>query len=142
MGGHSYEESKKLVVKGMWLLAIVTLIEVFFSLLGKGHIIDGWEDISLVGYSTAFIIAALSIYKAYFIIYKFMHMEYEAKGMATSVLLPTGLLIWAVIAFFQEGNSWKERNDRVRDLNEGKFEQVEPKKESYNAEDTKVIDKI
>ena len=142
MGSHSYEESKKLVVKGMWLLAIVTLIEVFFSLLGKGHIIGGLEDNYVVGYATALIIAVLSIYKAYFIIYKFMHMEYEAKGMAMSVLLPTGLLIWAVIAFFQEGNSWKERNDRVRDLNEGKFEQVEPKKESYNTEDTKVIDKI
>ena len=76
MGSHSYEESKKLVVRGMWLLAIVTLIEVFFSLLGKGHIIAGWEDVSLVGYTTAFIIAALSIYKAYFIIYEFMHMRY------------------------------------------------------------------
>ena len=142
MGSHSYEESKKLVVKGMWLLAIVTLIEVFFSLLGKGHIIAGLEDNYVVGYATAFIIAVLSIYKAYFIIYKFMHMEYEAKGMAMSVLLPTGLLIWAVIAFFQEGNSWKERNDRVRDLNDGTFEQVEPKKESYNSDDTKVIDRI
>lgn len=142
MGSHSYEESKKLVVKGMWLLAIVTLIEVFFSLLGKGHIISGLEDNYVVGYATAFIIAVLSIYKAYFIIYKFMHMEYEAKGMAMSILLPTGLLIWAVIAFFQEGNSWKERNDKVRDMNEGKFEQVEPKQESYKAKDIKVIDKI
>ncbi len=142
MSSHSYEESIKLVYKGMWFLAAVTLIEVFFSLLGKGHIVAGWEDNYIVGYSTAFIIAVLSIYKAYFIIYEFMHMRYEAKGMAMSVLLPTGLLIWAVIAFFQEGNSWKERNDKIDNMNNGKFEQMAPKKESFNAKDTKVMDKF
>ena len=41
MGHLSYEDSKKLVYKGLVLLAVVTLIEVFFSLLGKGHVIAG-----------------------------------------------------------------------------------------------------
>lgn len=109
MGHLSYEEGKKRVYFGLGLLAVVTLIEVFFSLLGKGHIIAGFEDASWVAYVIGFILIVLSLYKAYFIIYDFMHMKHEVRGLAWSVLLPTSLLIWAVIAFFQEGNSWKVR---------------------------------
>ena len=39
MAGHkSYEESIRDVYKGLVLLGAVTLIEVFISLLGKGHL--------------------------------------------------------------------------------------------------------
>ena len=55
----------------------------------------------------------MSLYKAYFIVYEFMHMRYEVKGLAMSVLLPTLLLVWAVIAFFQEGDSWNERREQI-----------------------------
>jgi cytochrome c oxidase subunit 4 len=105
----SYEDSKKRVFFGLGLLAVVTLVEVFFSLMGKGHIFDGVKGIAWVAYVIGFLLIVLSLYKAYFIIYEFMHMKYEVRGLAWSVLLPTTLLIWAVIAFFQEGNSWKER---------------------------------
>ena len=116
MAGHkTYEESKKAVVKGLILLGVVTLVEVFISLLGKGHIIDGVEKYSVVIYIAGVLIIALSLYKAYFIIYEFMHMAYEAKSLALTVLLPTTLLIWAVIAFFQEGNSWKKRRENVKE---------------------------
>lgn len=114
----SYEESKKSVVRGLILLAIVTLVEVFFSLLGKGHIFSGLEKLPVVVYGVGLIIIVLSIYKAYFIIYEFMHMRYELKGMALSVLLPTALLIWAIIAFFQEGDSWKDRREQIKEKNE------------------------
>ncbi len=118
MAGHSYEESIKLVYKGLVLLAIVTLVEVFFSLLGKGHIVPGLEDMSWVAYVIGFIIIVLSIYKAYFIIYEFMHMRYEAKGLAMTVLLPTLLLVWAIIAFFQEGSEWNNSREKVKTRNE------------------------
>ncbi len=114
----SYEASIKRVYYGLGLLAVVTLVEVFISLLGKGHIIKGAEDYSVVIYTAGFIIAVLSLYKAYFIIYEFMHMKYEVKGLAMSVLLPTALLIWAIIAFFQEGNSWKNRREQIKEKNE------------------------
>ena len=48
MGHLSYEDSKKAVYKGLVLLGIVTLIEVFFSLLGKGYIIKGAQDYKVV----------------------------------------------------------------------------------------------
>jgi cytochrome c oxidase subunit IV len=118
MGNLTYEESKKLVFKGLILLAVVTLIEVFVSLFGKGHIVAGMEDLSWVAYSAGFIIIVLSLYKAYFIIYEFMHMKYEVKTMAMSVLLPMLLLVWGVIAFFQEGNAWKNSRIDVEERDE------------------------
>ncbi len=113
----SYEESIKAVYRGLVLLGVVTLVEVFISLLAKGHIIKGAEHYTVVIYLAGLIIAGLSLYKAYFIVYDFMHMRYEVKGLALSVLLPTLLLVWAIIAFFQEGNSWKERRNQIRDKN-------------------------
>lgn len=137
MGGHkTYEESKKDVFKGLILLAVVTLIEVFISLLGKGHIIGGIEKYSVVIYGAGLAIIILSIYKAYFIIYEFMHMAYEAKGLAMTVLLPILLLVWGVIAFMQEGGSWGERRELIKEKNElpseGKIGMIIP-------EDTYVI---
>ncbi len=120
MAGHkTYEESIRDVYKGLILLAVVTLIEVFFSLVGKGHVFG--EVGTIVIYAVGLILIVLSLYKAYFIVYEFMHMAYEVKGLALSVLLPTLLLVWAIIAFFQEGNSWKERREDVKQR-----EQVDP----------------
>jgi len=56
-------------------------------------------------------------HKTYFIIYEFMHMAYEVKGLALTVLLPTSLLIWALFAFFQEGTAWKARREFVKEKN-------------------------
>lgn len=126
MAGHkSYEDAKKGVFRGLWLLAAVTVVEVIVSLFGKGHIVSGVKGFGLwfllvVG----LIITVLSIYKAYFIIYEFMHMRYEVKSLATTVLLPTALLVWAVIAFFQEGNSWKERRQQIEEFDERPAEET------------------
>jgi len=122
MSHKTYEESKKAVVKGLFLLGAVTLVEVFISLFGKGHIIPAVKDIAWIAYPIGLIIAILSVYKAYFIIYEFMHMAYEVKGLALTVLLPTSLLIWALFAFFQEGTAWRARREFVKEKNEKKIE--------------------
>jgi hypothetical protein len=44
-----------------------------------------------------------------------MHMAYEVKGLAMSVLLPTFLLLWGVIAFFYEGDAWKGNREAVQE---------------------------
>jgi len=135
MSHKTYEESKKAVVKGLFLLGFVTLIEVFISLFGKGHIILGIKDIAWMAYPVGLIIAVLSIYKAYFIIYEFMHMAYEVKGLALTVLLPTSLLIWALIAFFQEGTAWKARREFVKEKNAKSVEPLKGK-ESFLDDNT------
>lgn len=122
----SYEESIKRVYYGLGLLGAVTIVEVLISLLAKGHIIPGVEKYAALLYIAGLIIIGLSLYKAYFIVYEFMHMKYEVKGLALSVLLPTVLLIWAIIAFFQEGNSWKDRREQIKEKNELPAETGEP----------------
>ncbi|MEO0776223.1 MAG: cytochrome C oxidase subunit IV family protein [Bacteroidota bacterium] len=117
MGHHSYEEAKKAVFRGFWLLFAVTLIEVGVSLAGKGHIpgLEWLEDYQAAIYSIGFIIIVLSLYKAYFIVYEFMHMGLEVPGLRMSVLLPMLLLVWAIIAFFNEGTAWGNRRQQIKD---------------------------
>ena len=131
MSAHlTYEESIKRVFFGLYLLAGVTAVEVFISLLAKGHLIEGIQEYRWVLYAGGLLIGVLSAYKAYFIVYEFMHMRYEAKGLAMTVLLPTLLLVWAVIAFFQEGSSWKNRRELIQDKNARPAkEQVVPKQQ-------------
>lgn len=119
MAGHkTYEESIKSVYRGLILLAVVTLVEVAVSLAGKGHIFHISESAKWIVWIAGLIIIVLSIYKAYFIIYEFMHMGYEVPGLRMSVLLPVALLIWGMIAFFQEGGSWNQRRELIKEKNE------------------------
>lgn len=131
MGSLSYEEGKKVVYKGLVLLAVITVIEVLIALLGKGYIIEGFH---LPWYIMYLAMISLSLYKAYFIIYEFMHMKYEVPGLVRTVLLPTVLLIWAIIAFFHEGNAWGEARSQIADKGS---EQVEGIPAIPNKEDIK-----
>ena len=111
----SYEESVSGVWKGLGILAAVTVIEVVLSLLKAAEFA---ESIRPLIYIASLLIIALSIYKAYFIIYEFMHMGYEVKGLAMTVLLPTFLLLWALIAFFNEGDAWRKSREKVQYKNQ------------------------
>jgi cytochrome c oxidase subunit IV len=134
----TYEEGKKRVVQGLLLLGGVTIVEVIISLLGKGHLIPGVHHIQWLLYVIGLSIIVLSLYKAYFIIYEFMHMKYELRGLALTVLLPTVLLIWAIIAFFQEGNSWKNRREQIKEKNLEPAEGENPG--GLSMDDTYIID--
>ena len=111
------------MVKGLILLGIITLIEVAIALIGNGHIIEGMTWPKWVMYP---LMIGFSLYKAYFIVYEFMHMRYEAKALAMTVLLPTLLLVWAIIAFFQEGNSYKERRELILEKNKKEIGYIAP----------------
>jgi len=118
---HSYEDQKKLVFYGLKLLGIITIVEVAFALFAKGHIIPSVTFGKDPGFGHALYMMAMigaSLYKAYFIIFFFMHMAHEVRGLVLSVLLPTVLLVWAIIAFFQEGTSWGARRELIKEKNE------------------------
>ena len=117
--GHSYEDSKKLATKIITILAIITIAEVGLALLAKGYIS---ESIHFPIAITGGIMIILSLIKAYLIVYEFMHMKYEVPGLVKSVLLPTLLLVWAVIAFFMEGDYWRNSRNYIKDKNESKVE--------------------
>jgi len=122
MAAHlSYDEQKQLVFKGLILLGIITIVEVVFALFAKGHIIHSVTFGKDGGFGQIVYMIAMigaSLYKAYFIIFFFMHMASEVRGLVMSVLLPTTLLIWAIIAFFQEGSSWGARREQIKQKNE------------------------
>ena len=59
--GLSYEEGKKRVVYGLYLLGAVTIVEVFFSLLGKGHVVAGFKEITWPPFLIRFLLVALSL---------------------------------------------------------------------------------
>lgn len=114
----SYEQSKSIALKTILLLAGITVLEVLIALVGKGYI--GGTDFTTTLVGAAIIglsMVALSAYKAIRIIFEFMHMKYEIKGMAMSVLLPTLLLVWAIIAFLYEGNWWNDLRDKINQRN-------------------------
>jgi cytochrome c oxidase subunit IV len=130
MAGHlSYEEQKQFVVKGLLLLGAITIVEVLVALWAKGHLFGHkWEG--ALYYFYMFAMVAASLFKAYFIVFYFMHMAYEVKGLVYSVLLPTLLLVWAIIAFFQEGSMWGERREQIKEKNEAPA-QAAPVKQGY-----------
>ena len=121
--GHSYEESKAKVLRIILVLGAITIFEVVFALLGKGYVIDG---VHFPLWILGIVMIVLSLVKAYLIVYEFMHMKYEVPGLVKSVLLPTLLLVWAVIAFFWEGNDWKQRRALIDGKNAQQIEQSGP----------------
>lgn len=129
----SYEEGLAVVKRGFWLLGAITLGEVFIALIGNGHIIPGFTLPKMVMYP---VMISMSLYKAYWIVYNFMHMAYEVKGMVMSVLLPCLLLVWAVIAFFQEGGAWGKRRQQIKDKNE---KVIKPASKATGMLDTKTV---
>lgn len=127
MAGISYEEGKKRAFQGFVLLGIVTIVEVIIALIGNGHIISGFTLPKFVMYP---IMIGLSLYKAYFIVNEFMHMRYEVNGLTMSVILPMLLLVWAIIAFMQEGYMWGENRAKIQRKN--KMDKEEVKQTGYH----------
>lgn len=117
MGHMTYEQSKSVAFKLIIMLAVITVIEVLIALVGKGHI-GNWEA---PVWAMAIAMIALSLYKAYKIVYEFMHLGHEVPGMLKSVLLPVLLLVWAIIAFFWEGNDWNTRRTLIDNKNKAEI---------------------
>jgi len=109
---HDYTGAKKIALKTIIILAVITVVEVLIALTGKGYIIEGFHAPKILMNS---VMIALSVWKAYLIVFEFMHMKYEAKGLMLSVILPLVLLVWAVIAFLYEGNAWKNNRSTVEE---------------------------
>lgn len=111
MGHLTYEQSKSIATKTILILAVITVFEVLFALLGKGYLI---HDFYISGVIVGGVMIILSVVKAYLIIYEFMHMKYEVPGLVRTVLFPTILLIWAIIAFLYEGSYWGNSREMVK----------------------------
>lgn len=112
---HDYESSKKIALKTIIILAVVTVVEVLIALSGKGYMFNG--ALTMPWYIMNFLMIGFSLYKAYLIVGEFMHLAHEVKSMAMSVVLPMFLLVWAIIAFMYEGNAWKGNREVIQEKN-------------------------
>lgn len=92
-----YHSQVKAVWRATYILAIVTVVEVGMAIFWP----DGWSRLVL---NLLFIF--MSLMKAFFIVGEFMHLKYELRALVLSILVPLLFLIWAIIAFSLEGDSW------------------------------------
>lgn len=117
MGHHAttVKEDVNIAVKGFIILLIITFIEVGIALVGNGHIIAGFTLPKI--FLMIPLMIAFSLYKAYYIVSIFMHLGHETKGMASSVVLPMLLFIWAITAFLWEGKAWNNSKNYIKDRN-------------------------
>ncbi|MGB0838993.1 MAG: cytochrome C oxidase subunit IV family protein [Chitinophagales bacterium] len=107
LSDEAYKSQKSAVIRATVWLSVITLIEVAAALLWLNLMSADAPKMLLNG----FFIAA-SLLKAYFIVGEFMHVNYEDRALALTILVPTVFLIWFIIAFLWEGSEWKEnRND-------------------------------
>ena len=100
-----YSTSVKRAFNYIILLGVITIFEVFFALFGKGYIGGVHLPTTLI----VLVMIGLSAFKAYCIVKEYMHMGYEVRSFAMSVVLPTLLLVWGIIAFLWEGETWGDR---------------------------------
>jgi cytochrome c oxidase subunit IV len=140
MAAHmSYEDQKKLVIKGLKILGMITIIEVLVALTAKGHLIPGLVFTGAMHYIYMVAMVGFSLYKAYFIVYFFMHLSSEVQGLRWSVLLPTMLLVWAIIAFFNEGSAWKNSREKIREKDREEVKAPANGSLGYDEETTKFL---
>ncbi len=86
----SQENSTREIWLVFWLLLIVTVIEVVLGIIKPDMLVHRYIiGVSLL--NMTFII--LTIVKAYYIVYAFMHLGSERKNLKLSILLPVWILI-------------------------------------------------
>jgi hypothetical protein len=81
---------------------------------------------------------SMSLYKAFLIVGEFMHLKHEVKSLGMTIILPVFLLVWAIIAFMQEGGAWKHNRNLIDQKNKVVTEQsIQPEGMLLNRKDIK-----
>ena len=101
---HLDDATYKSQVRAVWMatliMAVVTILEVGIALLVHYN----YPEFPRMALNLMFIFMSLA--KAYFIIAEFMHVKYETRALALTIMGPTLFLIWFIIAFLWEGSAW------------------------------------
>lgn len=99
---HTNESHTKRIWSVFIILSIVTLVEVILGII-KPEFLTHTSFISLSLINWIFII--LTVYKAYYITWAFMHMESETKGLRRAVVWTSVfLIIYLVFVILAEGD--------------------------------------
>ncbi len=102
MDDATYKSQVRAIWKTTIYLTVVTIIEVGLAIL--------WLEGTPLEHANKFILNSLlimfSFVKAFFIIAEFMHLKYEKRALIISLMVPLIFIVWAIIAFLWESDSW------------------------------------
>ena len=96
---HDGYDLVKAIWRTFWILLFITVFEVVIAIY-----VPRTTPGLLWGMRVLFI--AMSLSKAYFIVSIFMHMKFEIKHLAMTILIPFCFILYAVVMLFWEGSSW------------------------------------
>lgn len=103
LNDEEYAHGRGEVLKTIIILSVVTVVEVSVAI--------AYDHFNPTGGNFKWLInlfmAVMSVVKVIYIMGTFMHLKNETKGFFLTVLLPFMFLIWAIIAFAMEGNSYQ-----------------------------------
>ncbi|WP_291100874.1 MULTISPECIES: cytochrome C oxidase subunit IV family protein [unclassified Flavobacterium] len=99
---HAHVSNTKRIWTVFGFLSVITIVEVFFGIV-KPEILHMNSFLGLTLLNWIFII--LTLVKAYFIVYAFMHMEGEKTALRNAVVLPLiFLVIYLLFILLTEGH--------------------------------------
>lgn len=102
---HDNHGGTKEIWKTFWILLGLTIVE-----LVLGYIMIGVESFGgRLALKGAIIILMLA--KAFYIVSYFMHLGSEIRNLVMTIIVPLALLIWGIIAFLYDGNSYKNNRN-------------------------------
>ena len=87
----------KTIWRTFWIMLVVTIVEIIAAILYP-------ESMPRMIVNLFFIV--MSGLKAFYIVAVFMHLKFEVKDLAMTILIPFTFMLYAVAAFLYEGDSW------------------------------------
>ena len=98
---HQHGSATKRIWTVFAILSVVTIVEVVFGILKPAFLTDTY----LIGMKLLnWIFIILTIYKAYYIAWAFMHLEHETKGLRRAVVWTSIFLIsYLIFILLTEG---------------------------------------
>lgn len=90
---HHHESSTKQIWGTFWILLLITVCEVALAFTSIP------KDV------LKYVYIILTIVKAYFIVFFFMHLKHEKPQFAKIILLPFFLIVYLIVMALSEGNA-------------------------------------
>ncbi|NGY36277.1 cytochrome C oxidase subunit IV family protein [Flavobacterium sp. XN-5] len=99
---HEYVSNTSRIWKVFGILSLVTIVEVILGIYKP----DSLHYVDFLGLSLLnWIFYALTVYKAYYIVYAFMHMEGERSSLRSAVVYPLiFLILYLLFILLTEGD--------------------------------------
>lgn len=121
----------KEIWRTFWILLILTLVE-----LVLGYWMIGIEN---PGQRLAIkvTIIILMLAKAFYIVAYFMHLKAEVKNLIMTIIIPLIFLVWGIVAFLYEGNSFRHNRNTYDRYQSEKHMQAPSKHEEEKTEEKK-----